>query len=93
MNKLLKNWTVFFVFGILSILGGIIYAVILINGYSAPDKLMGIYVLFCLIPVLVIILIDRFLVKKFGNQKVNKVQFYFLGFILLLLVLRTIIDL
>ena len=76
MNNFLKNWTVFFVFGILSILGGIIYAVILINGYSAPDKLMGIYVLFCLIPVLVIILIDRFLVKKFGNQKVNKVQFY-----------------
>ena len=38
--------------------------------------------------------IDRsFLVRKFGNQKVNKVQFSFLGFIILLWIIRFIANL
>ena len=88
-----KNLTLFFIFGILSIVAGIIYAIILINGNSAEDGLLGIYILFGLIPVLLIILIDRFLVKRFGNQKVNKVQFSFLGFIILLWIIRAIVNL
>lgn len=88
-----KNITLFYVAGILSIIIGIIYAVILINGSSAPDGLMGIYILFWLIPVFAIVLIDRFLVKKFGNQKVNKVQFSFLLFIVLLWIVRAIANL
>ncbi|MEZ0180634.1 hypothetical protein AB9T89_00200 [Flavobacterium oncorhynchi] len=88
-----KNLTLFYVAGILSIIVGIIYAVILINGNSAPDGLMGIYILFWLIPVFAIVLIDRFLVKKFGNQKVNKVQFSFLLFIVLLWIVRAIANL
>ena len=88
-----KNLTLFYVAGILSIIVGIIYAVILINGNSAPDGLMGIYILFWLIPVFAIVLIDRFLVKKFGNQKVNKVQFSFLLFIILLWIIRAIANL
>ena len=91
--KLPRNLTLFFVLGILSIIAGIIYALILINGNSAEDGLMGIYILFCLIPILLIIVIDRFLVKRFGNQKVNKVQFYFLGFIILLWIIRAIVNL
>jgi hypothetical protein len=91
--KLPKNLTLFFISGILSIRAGIIYALILINGNSAEDGLMGIYILFCLIPILLIIVIDRFLVKRFGNQKVNKVQFYFLGFIILLWIIRAIVNL
>ncbi|KFF07554.1 hypothetical protein B0A68_13315 [Flavobacterium reichenbachii] len=31
--------------------------------------------------------------RKFGNQKVNKVQFYFLGFIILLWIIRAIANL
>ena len=88
-----KNLTLFFIFGILSTVAGIIYAIILINGNSAEDGLMGSYILFCLIPVLLVILIDRFLVRKFGNQKVNKVQFSFLGFIILLWIIRVIVNL
>jgi len=93
MNNLPKNLTLFYVSGILSIVAGIIYTIILINGNSAEDGLMGIYILFCLIPVLLVILIDRFLVRKFGNQKVNKVQFSFLGFIILLWIIRAIVNL
>lgn len=88
-----KNLTLFFVFGILSIITGIIYAIILINGNSAEDGLMGIYILFSLIPVSLVLLIDRLLVRKFGNQKINKVQFYFLGFVILLWILRAIVNL
>lgn len=88
-----KNLTLFFVAGILSIIIGIVYAVMLINGNSAPDGLMGIYILFWLIPIFAAVLIDRFLVKKFGNQKVNKVQFSFLLFIVLLWIIRAIANL
>ncbi|KQX11519.1 hypothetical protein [Flavobacterium sp. Root420] len=88
-----KNLTLFFVSGVLSIIAGIIYAIILINGNSAEDGLMGIYILFSLIPVSLVLLIDRLLVRKFGNQKINKVQFYFLGFVILLWILRAIVNL
>jgi hypothetical protein len=93
MNNLSGKLTLFFILGILSILAGIIYAIILINGNSAEDGLMGIYILFWLVPVLVVILIDRFLVRKFGNKKVNKVQFSFLAFIVLLWIIRAIANL
>lgn len=93
MNNMSNKLTLFYVFGILSIIAGIIYAIILINGNSAEDGLMGIYILFGLIPVGFIILIDRFLVRKFGNQKVNKVQFSFLAFIVLLWIIRAIANL
>lgn len=93
MNNLPKKLTLFYVAGILSIIAGIIYAIILINGSSAQDGLMGIYILFWLFPVLLIVFLDRFLVRKFGNQKVNKIQFSFLGFIILLWIIRAIANL
>lgn len=93
MKNLKQKLTLFFVLGILSIFAGIIYAIILITGNSAEDGLMGIYILFGLIPLILVILIDRFLVRKFGNQKVNKVQFSFLLFIILLWIIRAIANL
>lgn len=93
MENLKQKLTLFFIFGILSIFAGIIYAIILINGNSAEDGLLGIYILLGLVPVILVILIDRFLVRKFGNQKVNKVQFFFLGFIILLWIVRAIANL
>jgi hypothetical protein len=93
MTNLPKNLTLFFILGILSIIAGIIYAIILINGNSAEDGLLAIYILFGLIPVSFVLLIDRLLVLKFGNQKVNKVQFYFLGFVILLWIIRAIANL
>ena len=88
-----KNLTVFYLLGILSILAGLFFAVIFITGNSAQDRLQGIYLLFGLIPVFLVIVIDRLLVKRFGNQKVNKVQFSFLGFIILLWIIRAIVNL
>lgn len=93
MKNLKQKLTLFFVLGILSIFAGIIYAIILITGNSAEDGLMGIYILFGLIPLILVILIDRFLVRKFGNQKVNKVQFSFLLFVILLWIVRAITNL
>lgn len=69
------------------------YAIMLIDGNSAPDGLMGVYILFYLLPVIVLIIIDRFMVTKFGNQKVNIVEFSFLGFIILLWVVKMILNL
>jgi hypothetical protein len=88
-----KNLTVFYILGILSILAGLFFAVIFITGNSAQDRLEGIYHLFGLIPVFLVIVIDRLLAKKFGNQKVNKVQFSILGFIILLWIIRAIVNL
>lgn len=88
-----KNLTVFYLLGILSILAGLFFAVIFITGNSAQDRLQGIYLLFGLIPVFLVIVIDRLFVKRFGNQKVNKVQFSILGFIILLWIIRAIVNL
>lgn len=92
MNTLLKKPTLFYVLGILSILAGTVYAILLIAGNSAQDGLLGIYILFSLILVLFAVIVDRFLVRKFGNQKVNKVQFSFLLLIVLLWIIRAILS-
>lgn len=92
MNTLLKKPTLFYVVGILSILAGTVYAILLIAGNSAQDGLLGIYILFSLILVLFAVIVDRFLVRKFGNQKVNKVQFSFLLLIVLLWIVRAILN-
>lgn len=93
MNDLPKNLTLFYVSGIFSIIVGITYAIMLIDGNSAPDGLMGIYILFCLLPVIVLVIIDRFMVTKFGNQKVNIVEFSCLLFIVLFWVVKMILNL
>ncbi|SHL75163.1 hypothetical protein [Flavobacterium chilense] len=93
MNDLPKNLTLFYVLGIFTIITGMVYAIMLLDENSASDGLMGIYILFCLLPITVIVIVDRFLVRKFGNQKVNKVQFSFLGFIIVLWSLRAIANL
>jgi len=88
----MKNLTLFFVLGILAIIAGLVYAIILITGNSAQDGLMGIYILLGLIPLFLFMVLDRFVVKKFGNQKVNKVQFSILLFMLFLWILRLILN-
>ncbi|MDW8851659.1 hypothetical protein SD960_16250 [Flavobacterium sp. MMLR14_040] len=90
--NLLKNLTPFFIIGIISIIVGLIYAIILITGNSAQDGLMGIYILLGLIPLFLFMVLDRFVVKKFGNQKVNKVQFSILLFMMFLWILRLILN-
>lgn len=88
-----QNLTVFFVLGLLMIIVGIPYSILLINGNSAQDGLLGIYLLFGIIPILLTLLIDRILVRKFGGRKVNTVQLCFFGLIILLWIVRFIANL
>ncbi|TZF95311.1 hypothetical protein FW781_15595 [Chryseobacterium panacisoli] len=93
MKKQFQNWTLFFIIGITAIIAGLIASIILMNGSSAPDGLFGMYILFSLIPILLVIIIDRILVWKFGNKNVNKVQFSILLLIVLLWIVRFVVNL
>jgi hypothetical protein len=46
------------------------------------------YALFGLIPVVIIMIIDRICVWKFGVKKVNTIQFYIAGIVLSLFILN-----
>jgi hypothetical protein len=79
MNDFLKNKnTIFFTLSIVALIFGIVVAIVLATGVSAPDKLAAMYLFFGLIPILLIIVIDRICVWKFGTRKVNKIQLYIL---------------
>ncbi|PRB01336.1 hypothetical protein CQ046_15775 [Chryseobacterium sp. MYb7] len=93
MKKQFQNWTLFFIAGIIAMITGLIAAIVLMNGSSAPDALFGMYILFGLVPLLLVIIIDRILVWKFGNKNVNKVQFFILLLIVFLWIVRFVLDL
>ncbi|SMO83442.1 hypothetical protein SAMN06265171_10876 [Chryseobacterium rhizoplanae] len=93
MKKQFQNWTLFFVVGILAIIVALIASVILMAGVSANDGLFGIYILCSLIPIVLVMIIDRILVWKFGNKNVNKVQFSILLLIVLLWMVRFVVNL
>ncbi|MDR6464868.1 hypothetical protein [Chryseobacterium sediminis] len=93
MKKQFQNWTLFFVAGIIAIIAALIASVILMTGVSAADGLFGMYILFSLIPLLLVMIIDRILVWKFGNKNVNKVQFSILLLIVLLWMVRFVVNL
>ncbi|MDR3022561.1 hypothetical protein [Chryseobacterium sp.] len=93
MKKQFQNWTLFFVAGIIAVITMLIASIVLMTGPSAPDALFGMYLLFSLVPVLVVIIIDRILVWKFGNKNVNKVQFSILLLIVFLWIVRFVVNL
>ena len=80
--------TVFLILGIIAIIAGLVYSSIMFNSSSASDGLVGIYTLFGLIPVVIIIVIDRICVRRFGVGNVNKIELYILGALLLLFILN-----
>lgn len=92
MIKFLKiKGTLFLILGILGFIGVVTTVAILGTGHSAPDKLMAIYIgIFGLIPILLLLIIDRICVWKFGTAKVNKIEVYILGTFMLLFVLNWI---
>jgi uncharacterized membrane protein len=92
MEKQFQNWILFFIAGIIAMISGLIAAIVLMKGSSAPDALFG-YILFGLVPLLLVIIIDRILVWKFGNKNVNKVQFSILVLIVFLWIVRFVLDL
>lgn len=93
MKKQFQNWTLFFIAGIIAIVAMLITSIVLMTGPSAPDALFGMYLLFSMVPVLVVIIIDRILVWKFGNKKVNKIQFFILLLIIFLWIIRFVLNL
>ena len=93
MEKQFQNWILFFIAGIIAMISGLIAAIVLMTGSSAPDALFGMYILFGLVPLLLVIIIDRILVWKFGNKNVNKVQFSILVLIVFLWIVRFVLDL
>jgi len=93
MKKQFQNWTLFFILGIIAIIAGLIASLILMTGVSAADGLFGMYILFSLIPILLVIIIDRISVWKFGNKNVNKVQFSLLLLIVFLWMIRFVVNL
>ncbi|RLJ31608.1 hypothetical protein CLU97_1044 [Chryseobacterium sp. 7] len=92
MEKQFQNWILFFIAGIIAMISGLIAAIVLMKGSSVPDVLFG-YILFGLVPLLLVIIIDRILVWKFGNKNVNKVQFSILVLIVFLWIVRFVLDL
>ncbi|WP_407845877.1 hypothetical protein [Chryseobacterium sp. KCF3-3] len=93
MKKQFQNWTLFFITGIIAMIAGLIAAIVMMNGPSAPDALFGMYILFSLVPLLLVMIIDRILVWKFGNKNVNKVQFSILLLIVFLWIVRFVLNL
>lgn len=89
-NKTTSKLTLFLISGILSLFIGLFFSYTAFTSVSAADGLAGMYILLGLIPVVLMIIIDRICVWKFGAKKVNKVQFYIAGILVLLFILNWI---
>ena len=87
MKNLIKNkLTLFLVIGIFTIIGCVYFG----TGVSASDTMAGAYLILAIIPISFIIIIDRICVWKFGTKKVNKIQLYILGGLILLFAINGI---
>ncbi|MGL6127420.1 hypothetical protein BBI01_04130 [Chryseobacterium artocarpi] len=93
MKKQFKNWTLFFILGLVTIVLGVAASIVMMTSVSAPDTLYGMFILLWMIPVALVVIIDRILVRKFGNKRVNKIQFSILLLIVLLWILRAALNL
>ncbi|MEG0929043.1 hypothetical protein [Chryseobacterium sp.] len=93
MKRQFKNWTLFFILGLLTLIVGIIAAIVLMTGVSAPDGLYGMFIMLWMIPVVIVIISDRILVWKFGSKGVNKIQFFILLFTAFLCLVRVFANL
>lgn len=89
-HKPTRKLTLFLILGSLSLLIGLFFSYTAFTSVSAADGLAGMYIILGLIPVVIIIIIDRICVWKFGAKKVNQVQFYITGILVLLFILNWI---
>jgi len=80
--------TVFFVLSLLTLFGLVISSVIMINQLGMDQRLQGwVNLLWLPLPVLILI-VDRICVRKFGAKSVNKTQWYILVILILLVILN-----
>lgn len=93
IKRQFKNRTLFLILGLLTLIAGIVAATVLMMGVFAVNGLYGIFIMIWMIPVVLVMISDRILVWKFGNEAVNKIQFFILVFIVFLLMLRIFANL
>ena len=93
IKRQFENRTLFLILGLLTLIAGIVAATVLMMGVFAVNGLYGIFIMIWMIPVVLVMISDRILVWKFGNEAVNKIQFFILVFIVFLLMLRIFANL
>jgi hypothetical protein len=85
---LLNKVTIFFALGLMALLGIIVSSIIMTNHNGMDQRLQGwVNLLWLPLPILIII-IDRACLRKFGAKKTNKMQLYILGAFILLIILN-----
>ncbi|SMP08450.1 hypothetical protein SAMN06265346_102158 [Flavobacterium hercynium] len=84
LKNVTKKTTVVLILAVIAVAVDLFFALSLLTGNSSSSIEMGIYFLLSLIPIFILVVIDRILIQKYGNQKVNKVQFSILILILFL---------
>ena len=89
MKNFLKSITFFFVVGVIFILVGV-FGLVLISTSGINGAMLGGYLLVLLFSVLIIVVLDRICVWKFGAKKVNKISLYILAGLFGLAVLNSI---
>lgn len=89
MKNFLKSITFFFVVGIILILVSI-FGLVLISTSGINGAMLGGYLLLLLFPALIIVVLDRICVWKFGAKKVNKISLYILAGLFGLAILNSI---
>ncbi len=86
--QFLNKMTVFFALGLVALLGIIISSAIMTNQNGMNERLQGwVNLLWLPLPILIII-IDRICLRKFGTKQTNKIQLYILGAFILLFMLN-----
>lgn len=84
LKNVTKKITVVLILVLIAVAVDLFFALSLLTGNSSSSIEMGIYFLLGLIPLFILVALDRILLKKYGNQKVNRIQFSLLILILFL---------
>lgn len=89
-TKRLKKVTIFFVICLMTFLGILVSSIILTNSNGMGQRLQGWANLLWLPFILLILIVDRICVRKFGSEKVNKIQRYILGGMVFIFIINLI---
>ena len=89
-KQFLNNLTIFYVLGLIALLGITISSIIMINQNGMNQRLQGWVNLLWLPLPIIILIIDRIWLKKSGLKNTNKVQCYIVAAFILLFILNVI---
>lgn len=80
--------TVFFALSLVTLAGLIISSMVMINQQGMNSRLQGWVNLLWLPLPLLILIVDRICVRKFGAKSVNKIQLYIVAILILLFIIN-----